>query len=81
MNAKRKAISDRIEHLEDSILYGREYLASGKHAHWHGFRALFNAKVRNGRVLPPHKDWVANVFLPRREKALEDAYRLLEKLK
>lgn len=80
MNAKKKAVVDRIQHLEDAILRGREYLHSGKHAHWHGFRALFSPKMRDGKALPPHKDWVTNVFLPRQEKALARAYQVLDKL-
>ncbi len=79
MNAKKKAILDRIKHLEDAITKGREYLESGEHAHWHGFRPLFAPKVRDGKTLPPHEDWVRNVFLPRHEKALENEYRKLER--
>ncbi|MDC0936725.1 hypothetical protein OAS39_10600 [Pirellulales bacterium] len=80
MNSKKKALLDRIEHLEDAIAKGREYLESGEHAHWHGFRPLFARKVKDGNTLPPHKDWVRNVFLPRRKRALENAYRKLERL-
>ena len=80
MNAKIKAIRDRIKFLEDAIIKGREYLESGKHANWHGFRALFAVKVKDGKALPPHRDWVKNVFLPRKEKALLRAEKTLEKL-
>jgi len=80
MNSKKKAVLDRIRRLEDEIAKGREYLENGSHAHWHGFRPLFAAKVRDGKVLPPHKDWVKNVFLPRREEALKKGERALEKL-
>lgn len=80
MNAKKKAILDRIEHLEDAITKGREYLDTGEHAHWHGFRPLFAPKVQDGKTLPPHRDWVKNVFLPRHEKALDNAYRKLDRL-
>jgi hypothetical protein len=80
MNPKKKAILDRIKHLEEAITKGREYLESGKHAHWHGFRPLFAAKVRDGKILPPHKDWVKNVFLPRRERALKQAKEALADL-
>jgi hypothetical protein len=79
MNSKKKAILDRIKHLEDAITKGREYLESGKHAHWHGFRPLFVDKVRDGKTLPPHKDWVKNVFLPRQERALKKAQKALER--
>jgi hypothetical protein len=80
MNSKRKAILDRIKRLEDAIAKGHEYLESGKHADWPGFRPLFARKVKDGKVLPPHKDWVKNVFLPRRERALRQAERALEEL-
>jgi hypothetical protein len=80
MNAKKKAVLDRIKRLEEAITKGREYLESGKHAHWQGFRALFTPKVRDGKALPPHKDWVKSVFLPRKEQALKKAQDALEKL-
>lgn len=80
MNLKRNAIRDRIKILEDAIAKGREYLENGSHAHWHGFRPWFADKVRNGKSEPPHKDWVKNVFLPRRERALRRAENTLEKL-
>lgn len=67
MNVKRKAVLDRIKNLEEAIAKGQEYLESGKHAHWNGFRPLFVPKLREGKTLPPHKDWVKNVFIPRRE--------------
>src|SRR5947209_3675346 len=44
MNAKRKAVLDRIESLEKAISKAREYLETGKHAHWSGFRPLFDRK-------------------------------------
>ena len=80
MNSKEKAILERIEHLEDAIAKGREFLESGKHADWHGFRPWFVDKVRDGKVLPPHKDWIKNVFLPRHERSLRKAHRLLERV-
>jgi hypothetical protein len=80
MNPKKKAVLDRIKHLEDAITKAQEYLESGAHAHWHGFRPLFADKVRDGKELPPHNDWVKNVFLPRQERALRKAERVLEKL-
>jgi hypothetical protein len=80
MNAKKKAILDRIKLIEEAIAKSREYLDTGANAHWHGFRPLFAAKARNGKVLPPHKDWVKNVFLPRNERALRDSQKALEKL-
>jgi len=80
MNSKQNAILDRIKHLEEAIAKGREYLENGSHAHWHGFRPWFADKVRNGKSVPPHKDWVKNVFLPRRERALRKAEKTLERL-
>ena len=80
MDAKRKAVRDRIALLEQAIGRAREYLESGKHAHWAGFRPWFVAKRKDGKELPPHKDWVKNVFLPRYEKALRRAEKILERL-
>ncbi len=80
MNTKKKAILDRIQHLEEAIAKGQEYLESGKHADWSGFRPLFAAKVRDGKTLPPHRDWVKNVFLPRRERALRKAQKALDRI-
>jgi hypothetical protein len=80
MNSKEKAILDSIKHLEDAIIKGKEYLESGKHADWHGFRSLFVDKVRDGKILPPHKDWIRNVFLPSSERALKKAQEQLHRL-
>jgi hypothetical protein len=80
MNLKEKAVLDRIEHIEDAIAKAHEYLEVGDNADWHGFRPLFVDKGRDGDVLPPHKDWVKNVFLPSQEKALMENQRVLETL-
>ena len=80
MNFKEKEVLDRIKSIEEAIIKGHEYLESGKHANWNGFRPWFNTKIRDGKEMPPHKDWVKNVFLPRREKALRKAEKTLEKL-
>jgi hypothetical protein len=79
MKPEEKAILDRIKALEEAITKGREYLEIGAHANWTGFQPLFVKKMRDGKALPPHKDWVKNVFLPSRERALSRAERLLEK--
>jgi hypothetical protein len=79
-NPKRKAVLDRIERLEEGITKAWEYLESGKWADWHGFRPLFDVKVKDGKELPPHKDWVKNVFLPHQEKTLKHAQKVLGKL-
>ena len=76
MNAKNDAVIRRIESLQEDIRKAKEYLESGRHADWHGFRPLFARKKDN----PPHRDWVKNVFLPRREKALARSEKILERL-
>ena len=77
--AKRKAVLERIESLEKAIARAREYLTSGEHAQWSGFRPMFVSKFRDGLELPPHKDWVRHVFLPRTEKALRHAETVLQR--
>jgi hypothetical protein len=76
INTKRKAILERIDFLESAICKAREYLETGEHAKWHGFRPIFGRKEN----LPPHKDWIKNVFLPRQEKARARAEKILERL-
>lgn len=76
---KRQEILKRIESLREAIDKARNYLESGRHADWSGFRPLFTPKVRGDEALPPHKDWVKNVFLPRQEKALDRQERLFER--
>jgi hypothetical protein len=80
MNPKRKAVLERIRRFEEVIAKGSEYLESGKHVPWSRLRALSTAKVRDGKELPPHRDWVKNVFLPRLQKALRHTKEILEKL-
>ena len=72
---KIKAIRERIERMTDALIKANEYLVNGTHSHWHGFRAMFTDKA-----CPPHKDWVQNVFIPRCERALRNALKLMEKL-
>lgn len=78
--SKKKAVRDRIAALESGIAKAREYLKSGAHADWHGFKPLFKTKLKDGKRLPPHKDWVKNVFLPDCERALRKAEKLLDRL-
>ena|SRR5947209_5692404 len=80
MNLKQKAIVERIKRLEEAIAKGRAYLESGEHAGWAGFRPLFYSKKKDGKELPPHRDWVKNVFLRHKQKALSRAEKLLENL-
>ena len=79
-NIKKKAVINRVKSLEDDIAKARDYLETGAHAHWHGFRPVFMEKVKNGKIVPPHKDWVKNVFLPSRERALSKAEKLLDRV-
>jgi hypothetical protein len=76
----RKEILSRILSVEEAIVRAREYLADGKHADWHGFRALFVPKRKAGQDLPPHKDWVRNVFLPQMEYRIQQSELALERL-
>lgn len=80
MNPKKKEIEERIQHLEAALEKAREYLENGSHAHWHGFRALFKNKIKDGKVSPPHKDWIRNVFIPSREKAVRKAEAILDRM-
>lgn len=75
-----KVILERIQRLEEAVAKATEYLETGANVHWHGFRPLFAVKIRDGKAVPPHKDWVKNVFLPQKERALRAAYKLVEKL-
>lgn len=77
---KKKAIRDRIQSIENALVRARAYLKTGAHADWHGFRALFSPKLRDGQELPPHKDWVKNVFLPRMERELNRSELVLERM-
>ena len=79
-DAKTKAVLARIESIEAALVRAREYLDSGQHAHWHGFRPLFATRQKNGTEAPPHRDWVTNVFIPRMEKALRRAEAALDRL-
>jgi hypothetical protein len=78
--AKRRAVMERIKSLEVALTRGREYLESGKHAHWSGFRPVNVRKRKGGAEVPPHEDWVRNVFLPRMERELISAEKSLERL-
>ena len=80
MNPKKKAVLDRIKSIEQAIVRAREYLQSGKHADWSGFQPVFVHKLKDGKELPPHKDWVRNFFLPSMEKALKKAEKIVERL-
>lgn len=80
MTQKKKDIRERIRSFEAAIRRANEYLESGKHADWAGFRPNFTDKKREGKSAPPHKDWVRNVYRPQMERALTRAEKLLERL-
>ncbi len=80
VDAKRKAIAARIARLEDAIAKAVAYIERGEHADWCGFRPLFVEKRRSGKRLPPHRDWVRNVFLVRAERDLRHAERTLDRM-
>jgi len=80
MKSNRKDILERIDRPKEALSKAHEYLETGAHADWHGFRAMFSPKIRDGKLAPPHKSWVKNVYIPNREKALRRAEDLLEKL-
>jgi hypothetical protein len=79
MSARRNALVKRIRVLEEAVTRSTEYLESGLNADWSGFRPLFTPKRREGKERPPHKDWVRSVYLPRIERELSRAEKLLEK--
>ena len=78
MDRKKKAILERIKSHEDALTKAHEYLETGAHSDWHGFRALFAPKIRDGKNVPPHRDWVKNVFIPRCEKTIRKAEKTLD---
>ena len=78
MEVKKKAIIERIKSREDALRRANEYLENGAHSDWHGFRAFFRPKIRDGKEVPPHRDWVKNVFIPNCEKAIHKAERKLD---
>jgi len=75
---KKNAILSRIKSIEEDIVKAYEYLDTDTHSDWHKFRPLFVDKMVDGKIAPPHKDWVKNTFIPDREKALRKAEKQLE---
>jgi hypothetical protein len=70
----------RVRRLEASIRMAKEYLESGKHADSVAFRAIFKPKLKDGKELPPHKDWVKNFYLKQMERRLVQAEKVLWQL-
>ena len=76
---KKEEILKRIKIFEDALIKAHEYLETGAHANWRGFRPFFRLKTVNGKVAPPHRDWVKNVYIPSRQRALNKAEKLLDR--
>src|SRR5690242_4710740 len=70
----------RIKRLETAIRIAKEYLEKGEHADWSAFRPIFKPKLKDGKELPPHKDWVKNVYLRQMEARLVEAEKKLWEL-
>ncbi|MFM9903922.1 MAG: hypothetical protein ACKVQJ_05045 [Pyrinomonadaceae bacterium] len=79
-DSRKKAVLERIKRCEEAVSRAKEYLESNEHAHWEKFKPFLVKKFRDGKELPPHKDWVKNVFLPNYERSLGRAEKLLERL-
>ena len=73
---KRAEMIERMKRLNEAVEKARAYLANKDHSDWHGFRPLFG----DSRDRPPHPDWVANVFLPRRLAAIDRCEKVLDVL-
>ena len=80
MDLKKKALIERIQRHEEALTKAHEYLETGAHSDWHGFRALFAQKIKDGQLAPPHRDWITNVFIPHFEKAIHKAERKLDQI-
>jgi len=76
---KKRDIAERVRQLEADMLKAHEYLKTSEHSSWHKFQPLFNQKLSDGKAIPPHKDWVRNVFIPNLEKALNEAEKQLNR--
>ena len=80
MTAEKKAVLDRIKHLELAIAKGRLFLATGENGDWHGFRPLFIEKFKDGKMQPPHRGWVRKKFIPCKERALARNQDILDRM-
>ncbi len=76
---KKKDILERINRIEADLIKAHEFLDTGAHTDWHKFHAIFTRKMVGGEIAPSHKDWVRNVFIPSRQRALKKSERLLER--
>ncbi len=77
---KLKSFEATISRVDTAIKLANDYLETGEHADWHGFRPLFVGKFKDGKPCPPHTDRVINFFLRDCRRPLRDASRALERL-
>jgi hypothetical protein len=77
---RKNAVLERIKRFEEAVSRAKAYLESGAYEHWEKFKPFLAKKIRDGKELPPHKDWVKNVFLPNYERSLRRAERLLDRI-
>ena len=77
---KKRSIENRIRRLEAGIKLANQYLETGEHADWAGFRPLFWYKWKGDEICPPHKDWVKNVVIKRLEREITKANKALKRL-
>jgi len=76
----RAAVLKSIDNINRDIRRAEEYLSGSALTTMRGLRPLSVRKRSGGKDLPPHKDWVRNVYLRGRKKALIYAEKLLERL-
>lgn len=71
----------KIRWCEHQLKLAYRYLDTDQGSDLHIFRPLFDKKLdASGKALPPHKDWVKNVFIRRREKAIVRLHQLLRRI-
>ncbi|MDT0594419.1 hypothetical protein [Glaciecola petra] len=77
---KIKEIERRLEKLQNYLLIAKGYLNDGSNAEWHGFRAFYSPREKNGKIEPPNKDWITNVFIPSKLKQIAKSEDQIESL-
>lgn len=66
-----------IKRCEDKLKLAYRYLETDAGRDLRMFRPLFDKKLdASGNAVPPHIDWVKNVFIRRREKGYGPAAEL-----
>ena len=72
---KRQARIDRMSSIREALEKANEYLATGKNAHWRGFRPWFGSDDRL-----PHPDWINNSYIPWLQRSLARCEKRLQTL-